>query len=72
MDMGELQRLVGEAMLRDQWGFRRRLDALRNRMGKGHMGVVGVDELAAQIGMSVALRKRWPLASSSARSSRKL
>src|SRR4051794_4868616 len=51
MDFADVDKLIGTAMLRDQWRFRRRLNELPGRTG-------GVGELRQQIELSVAERKR--------------
>ena len=63
METVELGQLIGRAMLRDQWGFRRRWEMLRR--GGGRPGgpiengkARAADDLRRQVELSVALRER--------------
>ena len=57
--MENVGELISRAMLRDQWGFRRRWEMVR-RGGGANAREAEEAELRRQIGMSVALRERRP------------
>jgi ATP-dependent helicase HrpA len=58
MNIMDVQQLIPQAMLHDQWNFRRRLDALRNKLARHQTGPVGLAELSQQIALSIARRNQ--------------